>query len=55
MTMKTDVREMIKTNVKKRKQITDKVMPSIFLMAALVSVVTTAGIVMTLIRSSFLM
>lgn len=53
MTMKTDVREMIKTNVKKRKQITDKVMPSIFLMAALVSVVTTAGIVMTLITDAF--
>lgn len=49
MTDQKNIRHMIKANIKKRKNITDKIMPFFFFLAAFISVVTTIGIVLTLI------
>lgn len=52
MTSKMDVRKQIKDNITKRKNYTDKIMPLFFLVAASISIVTTAGIVLTLITDA---
>lgn len=52
MTSKMDVRKQIKDNITNRKNYTDKIMPLFFLVAASISIVTTAGIVLTLITDA---
>lgn len=52
MTSKMDVRKQIKDNITKRKNYTDKIMPLFFLVAASISIVTTAGIVLTLLTDA---
>lgn len=52
MTSKMDVRKQIKDNITNRKNYTDKIMPLFFFVAASISIVTTAGIVLTLITDA---
>ncbi|MGX8795720.1 phosphate ABC transporter permease subunit PstC [Fusibacter sp. JL298sf-3] len=52
MTDKIDVRQQIKANVSKRKNRSDKLMPLFLFVAASVSIITTAGIVITLITDA---
>lgn len=47
-----NIRENIQQNIRKKNHFSDKVMPKIFLFMALISVVTTFGIVYTLIFDS---
>lgn len=47
-----NVREIIQQNIRKKNHFSDKLMPKIFLFMALISVVTTFGIVYTLIFDS---
>lgn len=49
MNDKTKVRDIIRTNISQRKQISDKLMPTFFLVMALVSIVTTVGIILVLV------
>lgn len=49
MESKTTIREQIRTNIGKRKNRTDQVMPKVFLMMASISVITTLGIIATLV------
>lgn len=53
MTSKVDVRNRIKNNISKKKNYTDHVMPLFFFLAASISIITTAGIVMTLVTDAF--
>jgi len=46
------VREIIQENIKKKNHFSDRIMPKIFLVMALISVITTFGIVYTLIFDS---
>ncbi|MBN2852726.1 MAG: phosphate ABC transporter permease subunit PstC [Clostridia bacterium] len=48
-----NVRHIINDNLIKKKNIVDKIMPVFFFLAALVSVITTIGIVLTLIIDAF--
>ncbi len=52
MERETNVRAQIRTNIGKRKNNVDKVMPRFFFLMASVSVVTTLGIVLTLITDA---
>lgn len=52
MNKAVNVRDIIQENVKKKRNKTEKIMPNIFLTAASISVLTTIGIVMTLIFDS---
>jgi phosphate transport system permease protein len=47
------VRETIQNNIKNKKNITDKIMPAFFLLMASISVLTTFGIVLTLITDAY--
>ena len=52
MERETNVRSQIRTNIGKRKNNVDKIMPRFFFLMASVSVVTTLGIVLTLITDA---
>ena len=52
MERETNVRSQIRTNIGKRKNNVDKIMPRFFFLMASVSVVTTVGIVLTLITDA---
>lgn len=52
MERETNVRSQIRTNIGKRKNNVDKIMPRFFFLMASVSVVTTFGIVLTLITDA---
>ena len=49
---KNNVREIIQNNIRKKNHFSDKVMPKFFLVMAFISVITTFGIVYTLIFDS---
>ncbi len=48
-----NVRDIIKKNIKSKKNVTEKIMPKVFLLSASISILTTVGIVMTLIFDSY--
>ncbi|NMA68054.1 MAG: phosphate ABC transporter permease subunit PstC, partial [Desulfitobacterium sp.] len=52
MNDKTMVRDLIRTNISQRKQISDKIMPTFFLFMALVSIMTTLGIILVLVTDA---
>jgi phosphate transport system permease protein len=52
MERETNVRSQIRTNIGKRKNNVDKIMPRFFFLMASVSVITTLGIVLTLITDA---
>lgn len=45
----TNVREIIQTNIRSNKNITDRIMPKFLFLAASISILTTIGIVLTLV------
>lgn len=47
-----DIRETIQSNMKKRRNTTDQIMPIFFLLTASISIFTTAGIILILITDS---
>jgi len=49
----TNVREMIQKNISKKKRTSDKVMPMFFFITASVSVITTMGIIFTLVADAY--
>lgn len=53
MTDQNKIRQLIKENIKNRKNFTDKIMPLFFFLAASISVVVTVGVVLTLIVDAF--
>ncbi len=53
MDNQTKIREMIQKRIKQKKYIMDKVVPGFLLLMTLISVLTTFGIVMTLITDAF--
>ncbi len=53
MDSNVQVRQIIKQNITKRKNWVDKIMPGFFFLAAFVSVLTTAGIVYTLVTDAY--
>jgi len=50
---KTNVRNIIKENFRKKKRVSDRAMPVFFLVCASVSVITTIGIVLTLVTDAY--
>ncbi len=53
MENQTKIREMIQKRVKEKKRIMDKIVPGFLLLMALISVLTTFGIILTLITDAF--
>lgn len=53
MNRSTNVREMIQKNISKKKRTSDKVMPMFFFITASVSVITTMGIIFTLVADAY--
>ncbi|MCT4564623.1 MAG: phosphate ABC transporter permease subunit PstC [Maledivibacter sp.] len=53
MNKAVSVRDVIKNNLKKKKNRTEKIMPNFFLLSASISILTTIGIVMTLLFDSY--
>lgn len=53
MNKAVNVRDIIKSNIKNKKNKAEKIMPNVFLLSASISILTTIGIVMTLIFDSY--
>ena len=53
MNKAVNVRDIIKNNIKNKKNKSEKIMPNVFLLSASISILTTIGIVMTLIFDSY--
>jgi phosphate transport system permease protein len=53
MNKAVSVRDVIKNNLKKKKNRTEKIMPNFFLLSASISILTTIGIIMTLLFDSY--
>ncbi len=53
MNTNIDVRNLIKSNVKRKKNRTEKIMPKFFLLAGSISILTTIGIVLTLVFDAY--
>ncbi|MCG8539579.1 MAG: phosphate ABC transporter permease subunit PstC [Clostridia bacterium] len=53
MNKAVNVRDIIKKNIKSKKNKTEKIMPNIFLLSASISILTTIGILVTLIIDSY--